>query len=75
MYAAVARKAHQVQFLAVVAGVGVGSCYLRIVHDGTVVACTVYLDKVLIYHAACTDVEVSHLRIAHLSVGQSDVFA
>ena len=27
------------------------------------------LDKILIHHSACTDVEVAHLGVAHLAVG------
>ena len=48
---------------------------LRIYGDRSVAAGAVDLHEVLINDAAGADIEVSHLRIAHLSVGQADVLA
>ena len=36
---------------------------------------SVYLDQVLIYDAACTDVEVSYLRVAHLALRQPHILS
>ena len=73
MHTAVAGQTHQVQFLIILLGIGVGSLHLRILHDGAVLASAVNLHKVLIDDASCTDVEVSNLRVTHLSVGQTYV--
>src|SRR5574344_140614 len=41
---------------------------LRIFHDRTILASTVNLDEVLINYTTCTDIEVTNLRVTHLSV-------
>ena len=73
MYATVRAEPHQVQLLVVLLSVGVGSLHLRVLHDGAVLAGAVDLHEVLIDDAAGTDIEMSHLRVAHLTVGQTDV--
>ena len=75
VYAAVGCQAHEVHGLAGV--LGVGECVLDfgILKDGTVGDGLVDFHEVLIDHAACADVEVSYFRVAHLAVGQADVFA
>ena len=75
MYATCRGEAHEVQLLAVLFSVGIGSFYASVFKDRAVVACAVNLYKVLVYHATSANVEVSHLRVAHLSVGQTYIFA
>ena len=48
---------------------------LGIPQDRVVTAGAVDLHEVLIDHAAGADIEVTDLRIAHLTVGQADVLA
>ena len=67
-------KTHQVQFLVVLLGVGIGSLHLRVLHDGAVFAGAVDLYQVLIYDATGTDIEVTYFRVSHLTVGQTHVF-
>ena len=75
VHAAVAAKPHQMEFLALLFGVGVGSFHLRILHDRVILTCPIDFHQVLIDDASCTDIEMSHLRISHLSVGQPHIFA
>ena len=75
VYAAVRCKSHEVKALAVLLGVAVCSLDARVFHDRAVLAGTVDFHKVLIYHSTCSDVEVSHFRVTHLSIGQTHVFA
>ena len=75
MHATVGAEAHEVQLLARLLGVGIGSLHLRVLHNRIVLAGAVDLHKVLIDNATGTDVQVTHLRVAHLSVGQTHVFA
>ncbi len=75
MYAAVGSEAHEVDGLS--AFLGIGECVfdLGIVHDRAFAYGLVDLDKILIHHSACTDVEVAHLGVAHLAVGEAYVLA
>ena len=63
------------QALAVLFGIFVSSHHLRILHDGAIGASTVNLHQVLINDASGTDVQVTYLRVTHLSVGQTHVLA
>ena len=75
MYAAVAGQAHEVDVLACLLGVLVCADDFRVLQDAAVGTSAVDFHQVLIDDATCTDVEVTHLAIAHLPVGQTDVFA
>ena len=75
VHAAIGGQSHEVQFLAVFLGIGIGTYDFGILEDGTVGAGTVDFYQVLVYDASGTDVEVSHFRVAHLSVGQTNVLA
>ncbi len=75
VYAAVAGQSHQVESAS-----GVVCCFKRrfdlgIVEDGAVGYGLVDFHEVLIDHTSGADVEMAHFRVAHLSVGQTDVFA
>ena len=71
--AAVGGKAHNVEVLAGLLGIGVGLLHLRIVADGAVGAGTVDFHEVLINNATGTDIEVTDLGVAHLAVGQAHI--
>ena len=73
MHTAVRGQAHQVQLLIVLLGIAVGSLHLRILHDRTVFAGAVDLYQILIHDASGTDIEVTYLRVTHLTVGQTDI--
>ena len=75
VHATIGGKPHQVDALSVVPCIFVGAHNLRILHDGVVAACAVDFHEVLIDDTSGTDIEVSHLRVSHLSVRQSDVLA
>ena len=75
VHTAVGSQAHDVQFLTRLFGSSEGAYYLGILFDRAVFAGTVNLHKVLIYHSAGTDIQVPHLRVAHLSVRQSYILA
>ena len=75
VHAAVTGQSHQVHALAVGLGVLVGRHHLGVLQDAAVLAGTVNLHQVLIHDAPGADVQVAHLAVAHLSVGQSHVLA
>ena len=75
VYAAVGGEAHEVDVLACGLGVLVGADDFGVAEDAAVLTGAVDFHKVLIDDAAGADVEVTHLRVAHLSVGQADVLA
>ena len=75
VYSAVAREAHEVQCLAALFDIIICCSYLLVGQKLMLAACHIYLDQVLIYYAAAADVEVAHLAVAHLAVGQTHVFA
>ena len=66
---------HDVEVLARLLGVLEGRHYLGVLEDAAVLDGAVDLDEVLIYDAAGADVQVAHLRVAHLSVGQTNILA
>ena len=72
---AIARQSHKVQTLAGLLCVTVCRNNFGVIHYRTVLACTVYLYKVLIYNSSGPDIEMSHLRVTHLTVGQTNVLA
>ena len=75
VYAAVTGQSHQVDVLAVYLGILVCRHHFGVLHDAAIGTGAVDLHQVLIHNTSGTDVEVSHLRVAHLSVGQSHVLA
>ncbi len=75
VHAAVGRKTHEVDTDAVLLGVLERTDDLGILHDRIVAAGAVDLHQVLVDDAPGADIEVAHLRIAHLAVGQTDVLA
>ncbi len=72
---AVGDQAHEMHSHAFVARVLERLHHFRILHDGTVAAGAVDFHEVLVHDPSRADVEVSHLAVAHLSVGQTHVFA
>ena len=75
VHAAVRHETHEVHVHALRLGVLESRLHLRVLHDRTVLAGAVDLHQILIDHAARTDIEVSHLGVAHLPVGQPHVLA
>ena len=66
-------QSHQMHALAVLLGIFVGRNYFGILQDAAVGTGTVNFHQILIHDTACADIEVTHLGIPHLSVGQSHV--
>ncbi len=75
VYAAGRRQAHEVDGHIVLLGIAERADYLGILLERAVLDGAVDLHQVLIHHAAAADVEVTHLRVAHLAVGQTYVLA
>ena len=75
MHAAVGGESHEVEALAGLAGIAVGCHDAGILHDGVVADGAVDFHQVLIDHATGSDVEVTHLGVAHLTVGKTHVLA
>ncbi len=75
VHAAVGCQAHQVQCLARLAGVFVGSLDLGIVQDSAALDSLVDFHQVLVHDTARADIEVTHLGVAHLAVGQTHALA
>ena len=75
MYATVGGESHQMEFFTGSLGIAVGRNDFRVLHDAVVLAGPVYFHEVLIHHSSGTDIEVSHFRVAHLSVGQSHILS
>ncbi len=75
MHAAVGGKAHEMDADAVLAGIVERADDLGILQNRIVAAGAVDFDQILVDDAPGADVEVAHLRIAHLPVGQTDVLA
>ena len=73
VYAAVRGQTHQVDVLAVSLRVLVCADDFGVLHDAAVGTSAVDFHKVLIDDATGTDVEVTDLRVTHLSIGQTDV--
>ena len=59
--------------LARLLGIAIGVDNLLVLQDVAALAGLVDLHQVLVNYAAGADVEVSHLRVTHLSVGQTYV--
>ena len=75
MYATVRSQAHEVHVLAVVASIREGRDNLFVLQDRVVGTSLVNLYQVLVNDAAGTDIEVTYLRVTHLTVGQTHIFA
>ena len=72
---AVGAEAEEMELLAGLLHIVVGGLDLGVLEKGMLAAGDVDLDEVLIDDAAGAEVHVSYLGVAHLSVGQADVFA
>ncbi len=73
VHAAIAGQTHEVNVLAVSLSVLVSADDFGVLEDAAVGTGAVNLHEVLIDDATGTDVEVTDLGVAHLSVGQTDV--
>ena len=61
------------QFLSTLLGIAVSRYNLFVLTYAAVCNCAVNLDQVLINHAAGTDVEVTYLRVSHLTIRKTDI--
>ena len=75
MHSAVGAEAEEVELLAGLLHVVVGGLDFRVGEEFVLAACDVDLDEVLVDNAAGAEVHVTDLGVAHLAVGQADVFA
>ena len=75
VYTTVAGETHQVHILTIGLGVFVGRHYLGILQDAPIGTGAVDLHQILINDASGTYVQVSYLRVTHLSVGQTYVLS
>ena len=75
VYATVRSQTHEVQLLSGLLSIFVSLFYLRVLRDGAVGTCAVNLYEILVNDASRTDVEVTNLRVTHLSVRQTYVLA
>ena len=73
--AAVRTEAEEVEFLAALLYIIVGSLDLGVLHQLVLAAGDVDLHQVLIYDAAGAEVHMSDLGVAHLAVRQAHVLA
>ena len=63
------------EFLTSLLSIAVSVDDLLILQDVTALASLVDLNEVLIYHTTSTDVEVTYLRVTHLTVRKTYVLA
>ena len=75
MYAAITCQSHQMHCFAALSCIAESVFNLGIILYGALFDGLVDLDKILIDDATGSYVEMSHLRVAHLTVGETDVFA
>ena len=75
VHSAVRAEAHEVQSLAGSLHIVIDCRNLLVLQKLVGSAGAVDLHQVLIDDAAAADIEVTHLRVAHLAVGQTHVFA
>ena len=75
VYAAVRCKAHEVHGLTGFGAVFKGTLYFRVLENRTGGDSFVDFNEVLVYDSTGTDVEVADFAVAHLSVGQTYIFA
>ena len=75
MYATVGGQAHEVDVFTVLLGVREGRDDFLVLQDAAVGTGAVDLHQVLVNDASGADIEVSHFRVTHLSVGQPHVLA
>ena len=75
MYTTVRCQAHEVEFLAIVLCVLYSSNQLRILRNRAISNGAVDFEKVLIYHAAATNIEVTYLTVTHLTSWKTYVLA
>ena len=68
-------QAHQVELLTCLLSIAVSVDDFLILQDVTALASLVDLNEVLIYHTTSTDVEVTYLRVTHLTVRKTYVLA
>ncbi len=74
VHSPVRHQAHEVDSLTAVASGGECLHDGRVLPDAVVAAGAVDFDQVLVDHPACSDIEMSYFRVAHLSVRQTHVF-
>ena len=75
VHATVGAEAEEVELLARLLNVVVGSLDFLVLHQFVVAASHIDLYEILIYHAACSEVHMSHLGISHLSVRKTHILA
>lgn len=75
MHSAVGGKAHQVQFLAAGLHIVIYGFDLLVLEELVVACGHIDLDQVLVDDAACAEVHMADLGVAHLSVRKADVLA
>ena len=75
MHAARGSQPHQVHALAILLGIFVCRHDFGVLQDAPVGACAVDFHQILIHDAARANVQVAHLGVAHLPVGQAHVLA
>ena len=75
VHAAVGAEAHEMELAAAGLHIVVGGTYLLVVEELVVAASHVDLHEVLIDHAAGAEVHVSHLGVAHLSIGKPHILS
>ena len=75
VHAAVGAEAEEMELAAVAPDVVVGGLDFLVVHQGVAAAGHIYLHEVLVHYAAGAEVHMPDLAVAHLAVGQADVFA
>ena len=72
--AAIRSKSHEMELLTSLFSVCISGNDLWILRNRTVLACTIDLYEVLINDTSSSDIEVTHLRVTHLSVRKTYVF-
>ena len=75
VHTAVGGKAHEVEFLAALLYIIENSLDLGVLEELMVPAGHIDLDKILINDPSCAEVRMTHLRVTHLAVRKTDVFA
>ena len=75
MYTAGRCEAHEVHGLAGAGAVFESALHLGVFEDGAVGDSAVDFHQILVYDAACADIEVTDLGVAHLAVGKADKLA
>ena len=72
---AIRNQTHKVNLLAICSSILKCGLNLCIILNRAITASTVNLYQVLIYNTTCTNIEVTYLRVTHLALGQTHIFA